>query len=51
MREALIAWAIGLLFGGICAWLRVPVPAPPSIVAALTVVAVTIGYLIVSHFA
>lgn len=47
-------FVIGLLLGfGIglaCRWLGIPSPAPPALVGALLVVAMTSGYLLADHF-
>ena len=44
MSEFLTAIALGLVIGGLCRWLQLPVPAPPHLAGALLVVAVTLGY-------
>ncbi|HEC27863.1 MAG TPA: XapX domain-containing protein [Gammaproteobacteria bacterium] len=36
--------------GAICRLSGIPVPAPPVIVGALLVVAMTVGYILVDHF-
>lgn len=36
---------LGVLIGAGCRWFDIPVPAPPRIVGALLVVAMTFGYL------
>lgn len=36
---------LALLFGALCRWVKLPVPAPPSVYGALLVVATTLGYL------
>ncbi len=48
-----IALAFSLAFGigVICRLVGIPVPAPPAIVGALLVVAMTAGYLIAGHYA
>jgi len=45
MIEALTGIALGLAIGGGCRWLDIPLPAPPKIVGALLVVAMTLGFL------
>ena len=37
--------ALGLAIGGACRWFDIPVPAPPRVVGALLVVAMTLGYM------
>lgn len=36
---------LGLAIGGLCRWLDIPSPAPPTPIGALLVVAMTAGYL------
>lgn len=47
-------FAIGLLLGfGIglaCRWIGIPSPAPPALVGAMLVVAMTAGYLLADRF-
>lgn len=45
MTEALIGLALGLVIGGGCRWFDIPLPAPPRLVGALLVVAMTLGFL------
>jgi XapX domain-containing protein len=35
---------LGFLMGAACRWFDIPLPAPPKLVGALLVVAVTLGY-------
>jgi XapX domain-containing protein len=42
---ALIGLALGFLIGFGCRWFDIPVPAPPRLVGALLVVAMTAGFL------
>ncbi|MEL1264024.1 DUF1427 family protein [Pseudoxanthomonas putridarboris] len=46
LAGVLLGFAIG--FG--CRWLGIPVPAPPVLVGALLVVAMTLGYVIADRF-
>ncbi len=39
---------IALLIGGLVRLLRLPIPAPPTVVGALMVLAMTVGYLLVN---
>lgn len=41
--------ALGLTIGGGCRWLDLPLPAPPKIVGALLVVAMTGGFVITDY--
>ena len=45
MTAALIGIVLGLAIGAGCRWFDVPVPAPPKLVGALLVVAMTLGFL------
>ena len=40
---------LGLSIGAACRWFSVPVPAPPTVIGALLVVSITVGYLIVDR--
>ena len=39
--------SLGLVIGAGCRWFDIPVPAPPKLVGALLVVAMTVGYMAV----
>ncbi|WP_224245618.1 DUF1427 family protein [Hyalangium gracile] len=41
---------LGLTIGFGCRWLAIPVPAPPMLVGASLVVAMTTGYLLADRF-
>lgn len=43
--NGIIGIALGLLIGFICRWFDLPLPAPPRIVGALLVVAMTLGFM------
>jgi len=43
--EAAAGIGLGLAIGAGCRWFDVPLPAPPRLVGALLVVAMTLGYL------
>ena len=45
MIAALTGIALGLAIGGGCRWFDIPLPAPPKLVGALLVVAMTLGFL------
>lgn len=45
-----IGIALGFVIGFGCRWSGIPVPAPPVLVGALLVVAMTVGYLIADRF-
>lgn len=41
----LLGLVLGLVIGAGCRWFDVPLPSPPSMVGALLVVAMTLGYV------
>jgi XapX domain-containing protein len=41
----IIGLTLGLAIGAACRWFDIPVPAPPRIVGALLVVAMTLGFI------
>lgn len=41
--------ALGLLIGVGCRWFDLPLPAPPRLVGALLVVAMTLGFLVTDY--
>ena len=45
MTSALIGILLGFCIGVGCRWFDLPLPAPPRIVGALLVVAMTVGFL------
>jgi XapX domain-containing protein len=45
MSEAL-GVLLGLSIGALCRWFDLPLPAPPRVVGALLVVAMTLGFLV-----
>lgn len=45
MIAALVGILLGLVIGGLCRYFDVPLPAPPKLVGALLVVAMTLGFL------
>ena len=45
MTAALIGIALGLAIGVACRLLDIPLPAPPKLVGALLVLAMTLGYV------
>ena len=46
-----LGFILAFAIGAICRLLEIPVPAPPAIIGALLVVAMTSGYLIAGRFA
>lgn len=45
MWQFLTALGLGLAIGAGCRWFDLPLPAPPRLVGALLVLAMTLGYL------
>jgi len=45
MIDLAIAVAMGLGIGAVCRWFDIPLPAPPKLVGALLVLAMTLGFL------
>lgn len=45
MAAALIGLLVAFLIGAACRWFDIPAPAPPKIVGALLVVAMTVGFV------
>jgi XapX domain-containing protein len=45
MNELLISVGLGLGIGSGCRWFDLPLPAPPKLVGALLVLAMTLGFL------
>jgi len=49
VTDILIAICLGLSIGVGCRWLDLPLPAPPKLVGALLVVAITLGFIGMSY--
>lgn len=49
MNDLLISVALGLGIGVGCRWFDLPLPAPPKLVGALLVLAITLGFIGVDH--
>ena len=45
MTHAAVGLILGFLIGAGCRWFDLPLPAPPKIVGALLVVAMTLGFI------
>lgn len=43
--ESLAGLLLGFVIGAGCRWLDLPLPAPPKLVGALLVVAMTLGFM------
>ncbi|WP_346840080.1 DUF1427 family protein [Microbulbifer sp. SAOS-129_SWC] len=55
MTNTLLGIALGLIIGAACRWFDLPLPAPPKLIGALLVVAMSCGFagtdlLIERHF-
>jgi len=46
----MIGLVLGFIIGLGCSFLAIPVPAPPVLVGALLVVAMTVGYSVTDHY-
>ena len=44
--KSMVGLVLGVAIGAACRWFEIPVPAPPRLIGALLVVAMTIGYLL-----
>lgn len=51
MSKPVLGLLLAFLIGVLCRWTGIPVPAPPAIVGALLVLAMTSGYLITGRLA
>lgn len=49
-RDDLLGILVALALGAVIRLLRLPIPAPPTVIGALMVLGVTVGYLAVDHF-
>lgn len=50
MLKSVIGLALAFAVGAACRWFDLPAPAPPKILGALLVAAVTLGYLTVDNY-
>lgn len=49
-REGVLGILVALAIGAVVRLLRLPIPSPPTVVGALMVLALTLGYLAVDFF-
>jgi XapX domain-containing protein len=49
MAATLIGLTVGLLIGAGCRYFDIPSPAPPRLIGALLLVAMTLGFVIAGH--
>jgi XapX domain-containing protein len=47
--KIVMAFLIGLLIGISCRWFKIPVPAPPTLIGALLVLSITVGYIVTDY--
>src|SRR5205814_124598 len=45
MTKIIVGMCLGLVIGAACRWFDFPVPSPPTLVGALLVVSITVGYM------
>ncbi|MFO7645269.1 MAG: DUF1427 family protein [Desulfosarcina sp.] len=45
MIASILGILLGLIIGAACRWIDIPLPAPPKLVGALLVVAMTVGFV------
>ncbi|HEV2686207.1 MAG TPA: DUF1427 family protein, partial [Actinomycetota bacterium] len=49
MAATLIGLSVGLLIGAGCRYFDIPSPAPPRLIGALLLVAMTLGFIVAGH--
>lgn len=49
MTATLIGLTVGLLIGGSCRYFDIPSPAPPRLIGAFLLVAMTLGFGVADH--
>jgi len=49
MAATLIGLTVGLLIGAGCRYFDIPSPAPPRLIGALLLVAMTLGFTVAGH--
>jgi XapX domain-containing protein len=49
MATTLIGLTVGLLIGAGCRYFDIPSPAPPRLIGALLLVAMTLGFVVAGH--
>lgn len=50
MMEVFKSLGVGLIFGVLVSFLRLPLPAPPTLAGVMGIVGLYFGYLLVSQF-
>lgn len=49
MFKLIIGFIIAILIGAACRYFKLPVPAPPTIIGVLLIMAITVGYIITDY--
>ncbi len=49
MGQVLLAFVVGLVFGSICSFARIPIPAPPNLAGVMGIVGVFVGFITVKN--
>lgn len=44
--QSVVGIAIGLAVGAVCRWFDIPCPAPPRVIGAVIVIAMTLGFVV-----
>jgi XapX domain-containing protein len=48
--QSVIGFAVGLAVGAVCRWFDIPSPAPPRIIGAVILIAMTLGFIAGGRF-
>ena len=49
MKEVIMATVTGVAVGALFAFLKLPVPAPPTLAGLMGIVGIFIGYILMTH--
>ncbi|SFL46692.1 XapX domain-containing protein [Halanaerobium salsuginis] len=50
MNQAFLAALTGLIVGGIFSWLKLPIPAPPTLPGVMGIVGIYLGFILTKTF-